>query len=67
MCSAVYGTVHYKEPLKSFEKSRALSRVRLPSVASLEPQPDRMSVTAPYTEKVRRSGQLLFRLPSVVD
>ena len=28
VCCAVYGSVHYKEPLKSFEKSRALSRLR---------------------------------------
>ena len=27
VCSAVYGTVHYKEPLKSFDKSRAWSRL----------------------------------------
>ena len=27
VCSAVYGAVHYKEPLKSFDKSRALSRI----------------------------------------
>ena len=26
--SAAYGTVHYKEPLKSFDKSRAKSRHR---------------------------------------
>ena len=26
--SAVYGIVHYEEPLKSFDKSRALSRLR---------------------------------------
>ena len=23
VCSAIYGTVHYKEPLKSFDKSKA--------------------------------------------
>ena len=28
MRSAVDGTVHYKEPLKSFEKSRVLSQIR---------------------------------------
>ena len=28
VCSAVYATVHYREPLKSFEKSRAYSRLR---------------------------------------
>ena len=25
VCSDIYGTVHYKEPLKLFDKSRALS------------------------------------------
>ena len=29
MCSAVYGTVHYKEPLKSPDKSKAYSRFRV--------------------------------------
>ena len=28
VCSAVYGSVYYKETLKSFENSRALSRLR---------------------------------------
>ena len=28
VCSYIYGTVYYKEALKSFEKSRALSRLR---------------------------------------
>ena len=27
-CSAVYGTVYYKEPLKSFDKSRTYSLCR---------------------------------------
>ena len=27
VCSAVYGSVHYKEHLKSFDKSTALSRL----------------------------------------
>ena len=30
VCSAVHGTVYNKEPLKSFEKSRAQSRLRAP-------------------------------------
>ena len=29
MCSAVYGSVHYKEPLKTFDKSGACSRLRV--------------------------------------
>ena len=28
VCSAVYDTVHYKEPFKSFDKSRVQSRLR---------------------------------------